>query len=419
MARTNHLAVLLEGRPVADLTRARSGVLRLTYRQEARAPGATPLSLSLPPSDGTHTGAPVEQFLDGLVPESPGALRSIARRHRVDPDDRLDVLGAIGKDCAGAVQFCREEAIDDTLHRPGRLEECSESDIEARLDELDTDEDAAWTMPGEHWSLGGTQQKLALRHEDGRWHVAHGAAATTHIVKPGIRKMRAQALVEHASMRAARLLGVDVADTKFTSFRSQDAVVVTRFDRRRSASGEIERLHQEDLCQAMGNAEKYEKYGGPSAHDIVQFLRDASATAAAARRNVERFVDGLIYNTVIAAPDAHARNYAVLLRGETVELAPLFDVATGLAYDLPPGVGRVLSMGVGGTFDVENVDDARWARWADAAGLDARAVTDRVAEMGQAVPGAFATALDEIDDVEGHASELRARLLPALEARVH
>ncbi|MDO8144523.1 HipA domain-containing protein [Isoptericola sp. 178] len=419
MARTNHLAVLLEGRHVAELNRTRSGILRLTYRPEARRPGVTPLSLSLPPSEATHVGAPVEQFLAGLVPERTGALRSIARRHRVDPDDILDVLTAIGKDCAGAVQFCRESEIDDTIRRTGRLEECTAGDIEVRLDEMDTNEDAAWTMPGEHWSLGGTQQKLALRREAGRWFVAHDAEPTTHIVKPGIRRMRAQALVEHVSMRAAQHLGVDVAATEFTSFRSQDAVVVTRFDRHRSPSGDVTRLHQEDLCQAMGNPEKYEEYGGPSSHAIVQFLRDASATAAAARRNVDRFVDGLIYNTVVAAPDAHARNYAVLLQGDDVRLAPLFDVATGLAYDMPAGSDRVLSMSIGDSFDADAVDDGRWARWAEAAGLDASTVLGRVGEMQQDAPAAFAAALDEIDDVEGHVAQLKARLLPALEARRH
>lgn len=417
MASTKPLAVLLEGRHVAELTRTRAGALRLSYLDDAREPGATPLSLSLPTGTSTHSGAPVDRFLRGLLPENPGAMRSIARRHRVDPEDVLDVLSAIGKDCAGAIQFCRDDEIEDTSQRAGRLEEYRESDIEVRLDEMDTDQDASWTMPGEHWSLGGTQQKLALRHENDRWFVAHGAEATTHIIKPGVRKMTAQALVEHVSMRAACLLGVHVAPTEFVSFKSQDGIVVTRFDRYRTAAGVVERVHQEDLCQAIGNDEKYEEFGGPSALEIIQLLRDASATASEARRNVERFVDGLVYNTVVEAPDAHARNYAVLLRGDAVKLAPLFDVASGLAYDTPPGADRVLSMSVGGTFAPQEIDARRWSNFAATAGLDADTVVGRVAEMRSAAPGAFATALDEIDDVEGHAATLRERLLPELEAR--
>lgn len=355
----------------------------------------------------------------GLVPDHPGALRAIARRHGVDADDVLQVLAAIGKDCAGAVQFCPAHEVDITIERAGTLEECTTSDIEMRLAEMDTDENAAWTMAGEHWSLGGTQQKIAVRREAEGWYVAQGAAATTHIIKPGIRRMAAQALVEHVSMRAARLLGVDVADTEFRSFRSEDAIVVTRFDRRRRTDGTVERLHQEDLCQALGNAEKYEEFGGPSPIEIVALLRDAAATAAVARRNVDRFVDGLVFNSVVAAPDAHARNYAVLLSGDDVELAPLYDVASGLAYDIQPGSRRALSMSVGGTFDADSITADHWAEFAESARLDADKLIERVDAMRHEAPDAFATALDEIDDVDGHATALRARLLPALEARAH
>ncbi|GAA4829776.1 HipA domain-containing protein [Garicola koreensis] len=37
-------------------------------------------------------------------------------------------------------------------------------------------------------------------------------------------------------------------------------------------------------------------------------------------------------NTVIGAPDAHARNCSVILDGESVRLAPLYDVSTEPAH---------------------------------------------------------------------------------------
>nr|WP_255461448.1 HipA domain-containing protein [Isoptericola sp. BMS4] len=227
----------------------------------------------------------VATFLQGLVPENDAALRAIARRHGVDAGDLLDFLSAIGKDCRGAVQFCLEGEVEATIHRDGHLEEeCSDGEIEARLDEMDTDEDASWTMPGEHWSLGGTRQKFALRRHDDRWFIAHDAEPTTHIVKPGVRKMRAQALVEHVTMRAAAALGVRVAHTEYTAFKSQDAIVVTRFDRDVAGDGAVVRRHQEDLCQAVGNDEKYEEGGGPTALDLIRLLRDSAAERRALRR---------------------------------------------------------------------------------------------------------------------------------------
>lgn len=43
---------------------------------------------------------------------------------------------------------------------------------------------------------------------------------------------------------------------------------------------------------------------------------------------VTRFVDALAYNWIIGGTDAHAKNYSLLLDGEGVLLAPLYDVAS-------------------------------------------------------------------------------------------
>ncbi|MDF9875267.1 HipA domain-containing protein [Cellulosimicrobium cellulans] len=421
MAASPRLVVVLAGRVVAEVGRTRAGVLRLTYTSEARAPGAMPLSLSLPTDTGSVTGERVRWFLDALLPDNEAARRAIARRHAADADDVLSLLAAVGKDCAGAVQLCTPEDVSATLAREGALVALSDADVEMRLAELRTDEDASWTMAEEHWSLGGSQQKFAVRRMAGNWYEATGAEPTSHIVKPGIRRLQAQALIEHVSMRAAALCGVDVAHTEYMSFKSESAIVITRFDRAADVAGGLCRLHQEDLCQSLGVPEKYESEGGPTAQDVVRLLRDASATPADARENVRRFIDALVYNTVIAAPDAHARNYAVLLDGERVHLAPAFDVATGLAY-APPPEGRSLSMSVGGVWDAEKVDTAAWRRLARENRLDPEALLVRVREIAERVPRAVTRALDEVDELDedwdGSVASVRERLLPRLGAHV-
>ena len=412
MRAPRQLAVLLGGDHVAMLDRTRS-TLRLRYLDGARSPDATPLSLALPPTLGSHTGRSVEAYLDGLIPDSDAALEAIRRQYGADPRDRMSVLAAIGKDCAGAVQFCLPDEVDDVRARRGELVPISEAEIEQRLAEMDVDEEASWIMPGEHWSLGGTQQKFTLRRHADRWWLAHGSEPTTHIVKPGIRALKAQALAEHVSMRAAADLGLDVADTEFTEFKSQTAIVITRFDRSPDADGAPLRRHQEDLCQALGVTEKYEEYGGPSALDVITMLRAAAATPRQARANVERFVDALLYNAMIGAPDAHARNYAVLLAGDQVEFAPLYDVASGFGYGAG-GQERKVSMSIGGSFLLERIDSDAWRRFADAAGLDGELLLERLATMAEAAPAAFENALAAVDDWHGQAADLGERLLPRL-----
>lgn len=410
-----HLAVLLDGEVVAEVGRTRNGTLRLEFSETARRAGTTPLSLSLPPSTGTITGAPVETFLDGLVPDDDAARRAVARVHGADANDLLSLLAAVGKDCPGAVQLCPPEEVDETSARTGRLVPVSDSDVEMRLATLRTDRDASWTMPGEHWSLGGSQQKFALRRHDGRWFEATGSEPTSHIVKPGIYALRAQAMIEHVSMRAAVRCGVPAAETEYASFKSEDAIVITRFDRASTGEhGGLRRLHQEDLCQALGVRKKYESEGGPDAGTVVRLLRESSSTARAAATNVARFLDGLVYNTVIAAPDAHARNYAVLLQGDDVELAPLFDVATGLAYDPPAGGSRALSMSIAGQVDPARVTPDTWKRLCETVSVDETPVLEKVREVAEVAPDAMAEALAEIDDWDGAASDVSARLVPAV-----
>ena len=103
----------------------------------------------------------------------------------------------------------------------------SDADIAERLFRLHT-QPASWTMPDEHWSLGGQQEKIALAHLDGNWFEAHGSAATTHILKPGIKVLLHQALVEHVTMRAAARAGV-------MSGSDEDAEVRRRVGDRRRA----------------------------------------------------------------------------------------------------------------------------------------------------------------------------------------
>lgn len=411
----DHLVVLVEGREVAELTRTSTGATRLTYQSSARTPGSTPLSLALPASRASHIGEPVDTFLRGLIPESDRALSAIARRYRIDTSSVMNVLAVIGLDCAGAIQFCRTEDLPALTRRDGSLEPCTDSEIEARLGELELDEGASWTMPGEHWSLGVTQQKFALRRQDGRWYMAHGAEPTTHIVKPGIRQLVAQALAEHVSMEVAHRLGLDVARTSFESFKSADALVVERFDRELTADG-VRRRHQEDLCQALGVQEKYQEFGGPSALEVIRLLRDAADTAAQARRNVSRFIDGLIYNTVIGAPDAHARNWAVLLEGDSVALAPMYDVATGFGYTVTQGRGRWTSMSVGGSFELDRIDLDAWRRFAGQARVDEGVVLDRVREFSERAPDEFALVLAEFDR-DPSAAELSRRIASEFAAR--
>jgi len=76
--------------------------------------------------------------------------------------------------------------------------------------------------------------------------------------------------------------------------------VVERYDRVRS-DGRWARIHQEDMCQALGlhPTRKYESDGGPGARTIVELLREQSSNP---EEDVQSFVDANIFNWLIAGP---------------------------------------------------------------------------------------------------------------------
>jgi len=109
-------------------------------------------------------------------------------------------------------------------------------------------------------------------------------------------------------MTAARRLGLDAAVTACTEFGTELAVVVTRYDCILGADGRVQRVHQEDMCQALAvfPRDKYEFDCGPRAARLVATLEQPGLPETRSD-NADRFIAALVYNYLIGAPDAHAK----------------------------------------------------------------------------------------------------------------
>lgn len=387
------LVVILDDAVAGTLTRAPGGRLAFSYDEDyRRRPETTPLSLSLPKQVREHAGARLEAWLWGLLPDNDAVLRRWGRDFHVTASSPFALLSTpVGGDCAGAVQFVAPDRVDELLERPGSVAWLTEEEIAARLRELRADT-TAWlgrAFTGQ-FSLAGAQAKTALLQRDGRWGVPAGATPTTHILKPAVAGLDDHDLDEHLCLDAARRAGLIAARTRIERFGDETAVVVTRYDR--IATGEtIRRVHQEDLCQALGisPARKYQNEGGPGPVQIVRLLRGAMRPAAA-EDAVNRFADALAWNWLIAGTDAHAKNYSLLLAGPEARLAPLYDVASALPYGTLERKLR-LAMKLGGDYHVHPHHNP-WPRAARELGLDLTTLADRVRELAALAPDAFADA---------------------------
>lgn len=410
------LRVLVSGIPAGTVHQDERGLMTFSYDAGYQGP---PLSLSMPVSNRTYGPDVLRPYLFGLLPDSELQRRAIGRELGASANNPVTLLAHIGLDCPGAVQLCLPERLDEARSRAGERRELTDHEIVLRLKTVRDEPEVSWMGLEERWSLGGNQGKFALAGEGGRWYECRGAAPTTHIFKNGVVGFRLQALNEYVCMRTAERCGVAVAHADYRFFEDEPALIVERYDRVRDASGTVVRMHQEDLCQALSVMpdRKYTEDGGPSARDVMRLL----AGTVHGKLNLLLFSQQLFYNALIGAPDAHAKNYSLLLGlGRNAGLAPMYDVASGLAYErlrwrlrLAMSVGgenRVGRIGAGALERYVGAGDPEFAALLDRAGLTLESCRALMADLAQEVPVAMAEVFEESAGVPG-ADELREHLL--------
>ncbi len=412
------LAVILDDTVAGTLTRLRGGDLRFDYDDLYRArPNPTPLSISMPPSVRSHRDRTIRPWLWGLLPDNQAVLDRWAREFHVSANSPFSLLTTpVGHDCAGAVRFAAPELVERLMKRPGKVAWLTENDIAGRLRALRTDS-TAWLgndFAGQ-FSLAGAQAKTALLNRRGRWGVPSGATATSHILKPAVAGLDDHDLNEHLCLDAARRAGLIASRTRVARFGEETAIIVDRYDRRAVGRGLV-RIHQEDVCQALGfpPSSKYQNQGGPGPRDVVRLLRSAMPPRIA-DESVWRFVDALAWNWLIAGTDAHAKNYSLLLAGGEVRLAPLYDVASALPYGFDEHELR-LAMKIGGDYRVFPYNNA-WPAAARELGLDVPSVLERVRGLAERAADAFSSAAAD-PSVADLARPLPVRLVDLVAKRV-
>lgn len=389
------LIVLLNSALIGTLDQDPHGQLSFTYDEDyRRRRNATPLSLSIPLARREQGNDVVEPYLRGLLPDNENVLRRWGSRFGVPWNSPFAHLRNVGEDVAGAAQFVRESRVAEAT-APGAIEPEDEAYIANRLRVLRGDR-AAWDdidSPGQ-FSLAGAQAKFALyRSPDGQWGLPTGRSATTQILKPPLEHLAHQEVNEHLCLRTAGHLGMRVAHSEVMQFGGERAIVLERYDRVVRPDGSVLRVHQEDVCQALAvyPARKYEREdGGPGAIKVIATLREHMPPSQS-RPAIETFCRALAYNWVIFGPDAHAKNYSLLLSGRDVRLAPLYDISSVAPYpdrfDLRT---MAMAMSINGKYRNNLITGDDWRAFARAADLEPDQVIGWVHDVIANAPDALA-----------------------------
>lgn len=324
------LAVWLYGQRVATIERAKRARLRLTYSETALEEyrlGVPLLSMSMPLRPEPYTHGVVQPFVDGILPEDP-ARTVLAREHDVSADDSLGLLAALGRDCAGALIIQSDNEPPPPISTTTTAEPLDEDALVSAVSNLRSAPLGA--IGRVRVSLGGVQEKLLLtRMPDGRWGRPVDGTPSTHILKPEIASYPHTVANEAYCMRLARELGLPVAVVDVTVVGGRKLLVVERFDREVSINGTVRRIHQEDLCQALGVSPrlKYEEEHGPSLRGVAQVVQ-------ATTDSLDTLLRAVVFNLAIGNGDAHAKNFSLLhMPDGSLRLAPLYDLMSTMIYN--------------------------------------------------------------------------------------
>jgi serine/threonine-protein kinase HipA len=324
------LNVYLNGRLVGRLNREASGAI--DFRYDAAWLGwehTFPISLSLPLREDRYIGDAVIAVFDNLLPDNEDIRRKVAADRRAEGTDAFSLLSEVGRDCVGALQFLPEGMepgpAGEIDARPANDEEIAAIIANLAVSPLGLQSDQEFRI-----SLAGVQEKTALLHWNGKWHIPHGTTATTHIIKPPIGKREDVDLSlsvenEHLCLRLMAALGLPVAETEIKRFADRKVLLVERFDRVWTKDKRLLRRPQEDCCQALFVPPnlKYETDGGPGLARLIALFQGSDDPA----RDQKLIMKANIVFWLLAATDGHAKNFSLYLNpGGGYALTPFYDV---------------------------------------------------------------------------------------------
>ena len=321
------LDVLLHGRSVGTLTFVPGERTIFAFDEAYIGDPARPtLSLSFKDSLGAlitdipATRTRVPPFFANLLPEGP--MRDyLAERAGVNPKREFFLLWVLGRDLPGAVTIAPADG-EAWPQEAQNESETRESPSARRRNAL-------------RFSLAGVQLKFsAVESASGGLTIPAQGIGGSWIVKLPSTRHDSVPEHEHATMRLAAMLGMDVPEMHLVGVDEIEnlpedmaaiegrALAVKRFDR--TADGP---MHMEDFAQVFGvyPDDKYEKASYRNIAEVV--------AAEVGPEAVAEFIRRLVFNTLIGNADMHLKNWSLIYPDRrNALLAPAYDFVSTIHY---------------------------------------------------------------------------------------
>ena len=283
--------------------------------------GSTILSESVPLDLIANRGKAGRRrnFFAELLPEDT-VLDNLAAEIRVSTDDITALLAQFGRDVAGALQIYDPEAPGEP--RKPDLAAVDAAGVGRML--ANTQAAPLGNRPKSgRTSLAGVQEKIVLARKGDHWFQVLEGYPSTHIIKPPSVRHPTITFDEEYGFRAAKAAGLTTLDAWIEDFGGIPGLVIQRYDR--SPDAPMERIHQEDMNQALGASknEKYQEYGGKVSLKRVADILGRNGD----RHSVHQLLKLLTVSQALGNLDMHGKNIGMLhLRDGSTRITPAYDV---------------------------------------------------------------------------------------------
>lgn len=298
------------------------------YDDDYRAdPGSPALAWRIPLNgDPVRAGAgSVPAFFAGLLPEG-ARLQAVVAASRTSVDDHLTLLLAVGTDTVGDVR------VFPAGREPTEAAAAIDS---ARIGDLDLAELFAATTGPETLridpaAIPGVQPKVSAAMISAPVRTSQGPA----ILK--LNPPEYPLLLENESffLDMARACDLDTPDHALTTDKhGRTGLLIRRFDRDVTATGETVRLAQEDACQVMGvyPARKYTLHLGDVVTTLAATCERGGGSRVVAATRLLRLI---AFSYLIGNTDLHGKNISIRRNGSgTWEVTPGYDLLSVVPYD--------------------------------------------------------------------------------------
>ncbi len=379
------LSVRLHGEEVG-LLRLVNGKMEFTYNESAK----NSISLSLPLQKEPFKEKACRAYFGGLLPENPNMRSILAKKYNINVNDDFKLLEAIGHDCAGAISFHQpNEPINNTKVYKLSGTVLTDNELKKYIEEL-----PYRPYMGKRLSLAGAQEKAAICVYDDNFILPDDNVPTTHILKTALPNYIQSIQNEYICMKAAKEVGLNVANVEIHKIDGLEFLLVERFDRikynaelNKNPKPAYKRILQEDFAQALG-VQSRDKYS-ITIKNCLKVLNHTHAPALAKNEFAKR----VIFNYLIGNTDAHGKNFSIYWYFDNIELTPAYDLLCSSIYDCD----QRIAMKIGKAKFYADITEKDWELFAQDLDISPKIVFSELERQKKLLPGILKKITNESD----------------------